>query len=238
MQDINPNSTTDTLITYADIAKLLSPDIGAVAIRPHWISDLSSVFPSLFSIEKMQKEAAELSDRFYIPEPGTLESNYRCQCLPLQPSNIWTATAKTLARILNEQLIPQLRAIHDIAEEDFEIDDIEFDDLYLTEYPFILMQNELPEQNRLLGVGPHRDTNCKGIVAAIVIQGTLPFYVCKEKDLSGSISLSVKTEEILLMRADKFGSLPRPLHYVGKIDSEQDSVIQFGLRQYIKKPQF
>ena len=145
---------------------------------------------------------------FKVPPDGSLISNYSFTCLSDRPHQCWEDFATILARELNDKITPYLP-----------IEPINFDDLYLTFYP--------PSQ---MGVGCHRDTNCKGLVLAYVLEGTLPFYICEDKAMNNSQLLTVKPGEILLMRGRNLGELPQPFHFVGPVEK---SVLQFGLRQYI-----
>ncbi|MEN9604888.1 MAG: hypothetical protein RJB39_573 [Candidatus Parcubacteria bacterium] len=157
--------------------------------------------------------ADALRSRFKVPPPGNLVSNYSFTCLSDRPQRIWEDFSTAFAQDLNNRLLPQLP----FAEQ------LTFDDLYLTYYPPSVM-----------GVGCHRDTNCKGLVLAYVLEGTLPFFICKDKDMNQPQQIIVQPGQILAMRAAQIGDLPRPYHFVGEV---KDPVLQLGLRQYINPNQ-
>lgn len=153
--------------------------------------------------------AQSLFARFKVPSPGNLVSNYSYTCLSDRPHEIWENFARAFAQDLNNRLLPHLPFAEQLA----------FDDLYLTFYP--------PSD---MGVGCHRDTNCKGLVLAYVLEGTLPFVICKDKEMNDPQLITVKPGQLLAMRAAQVGDLPRPYHFVGQT---RQSVLQLGLRQYI-----
>lgn len=190
-------------ITPLNLAELLHPSIGATVV--------SAKYP----IDQMVGKMTELLPSMKTPQQSSLISNYTFQCLPLTAS-IWTEFADDLAFDLNAQVRRALRIESPI----------QFDDLYLTHY-------KEPEEGNALGVGPHRDTNCKGIVAAFILKGVLPSAICKEKDMCDPVLQEVSAGELLLMRAAHCWNLEKPLHFVGEIGRR--SVIQFGMRQYIEK---
>lgn len=195
---------TDRIITIGrqHIADLIDPQLGATVIH-------NVGYPK----EGLVAEMTKLLPDFKTPPQGKLVSNYEFYCLPVV-GNIWAEFAALVAADLNDQLGDVLGTRNAF----------EFDDLYLTRYAE-------PESGSAIGVGAHRDTNCKGIVAVFILKGELPFVVCPEG--REYVPLPVCPGELLLMRADDCGQLPRPLHFVGEIGRR--SVIQFGMRQYIEK---
>jgi len=143
----------------------------------------------------------------------TLVSNYSYGCIDPNIMSIWKGFANQLASELNYEMNTHF----DMGSM------LEFDDLYFTHYPVSPM-----------GVGPHRDTNCKNLVIVLVLTGTSNFCICKEKDLSGTSVIPCRAGQLMIMRAREFVGLEAPLHYVGAI---QEPMLQFGMRQYITKPQ-
>jgi hypothetical protein len=202
---MNPSQNILLNIEGRHVRDLCNPDLGATVVK------LES-FPHVQMLGEIM--AFALNAGFTPAKSLKLESNYSFKCLPVDRETVWTGFAKELARILNSKLCAPL----EIAEP------LIFDDLYLTSY-------HLAPHKGALGVGPHRDVNCKGLVAVVILTGELPSYVCKEKDRTGSVYLPVRKGELLLMRADRCGNLPKPLHYVGEVTDE--AVVQFGMRQYI-----
>lgn len=146
------------------------------------------------------------------PESEKLVSNYRFRCIDPATDSMWRTFANEVATILNSELAPYL----ELPEK------IEFDDLYLTYY----LKSEM-------GVGPHRDINCKNLVVVLVLWGNPAFYVCKDKEMSESVSIPSKVGELMIMRAPNFLDLQGPCHYVGAM---HEGMLQFGMRQYIPKP--
>ncbi len=183
-------------VSNKNVTDLLDPKLGATIIKPREL-------PLLI----MQHEVDRSWFSFNIAQSKYLECNYGYRCLPTDHFSAWTVTAQYLARALNEQLRDR-----EVLQEP-----IVFDDLYATIYP-------PTEKTTALGVGRHLDKNCKGLVAVIVICGTLPLRLdyCR---------LPVCRGEILLMRAKGFHDLPRPHHYVENVGRQR--VVQFGMRQYI-----
>lgn len=160
----------------------------------------------------MLSQAEALLHRFKTPASGNLISNYTYHCIDPSEKSIWTEVAHMIATKLNSELSQVL----DLT------DNIQFDDLYLTHY-----------QKSDMGVSPHRDTKCKNIVASLILSGEPSFFICKSKEMNGSIKIPTTSGELMLMRGDQFQDLPRPFHYVGKTSG----MLQFGMRQYINPPQ-
>ncbi len=183
-------------LSHKNIMELLDPKLGATVIKP---LELPLII--------MLHEVLRYYFFFVEAEDKRQESNYHYRCIPSDTISVWTVTAQCLARALNNQF----RDLEMFSEP------IVFDDLYLTAYP-------KPEKINAPGVARHRDTNCKGLVASIILKGTLPFCTDEAR-------FSVRTGEILLMRAKGFHGLQRPYHSVGNVWRE--TVFQFGLRQYI-----
>ncbi len=169
--------------------------------------------PLTYDIREMAAIATKAQPSFKQAASERLVSNYSYRCIDPVTESIWTGFAGTIASELNREL----RSFIDIPER------IEFDDLYFTNY------HESP-----MGVGPHRDVNCKNLVVVLILQGNPAFFVCKDKDLSGSLAIPSAVGELMIMRARSFLDLEGPLHYVGAI---KPGMLQFGMRQYINKPQ-
>lgn len=187
-------------ITTTHISELLDPNNGATVIRLNQ-TELKS--------QRLREQARTLFEGFTTPPESSLVSNYSFICLADSPDHIWNQFGEILANELNTKLVPHLP----ISEP------VEFDDLYLTHYP-----------SSNMGVGCHRDTNCKGLVLSYVLEGVLPFSVCADKQMNHPRTMKVFQGEILIIRADKVGELLRPFHFVGKINTP---ILQLGLRQYI-----
>ena len=189
------------------VQQLLEPTRGATVIKA---SCIKTAFINMHS--NLAKEAQGLHSKFKTPPQSNLISHYQFLCLnPKEAGSSFVEFAMDLEDSLQREL-----------SSFFEIEDpIRFDDLYLTAYSASEM-----------GVGPHRDTNCKNLVATLVLTGDPAFYICKDKEQSGSIAIHAQAGDLLLMRAEGFQGLSRPYHYVG----QTNGFLQLGFRQYKNPP--
>lgn len=181
----------------------------------------ATILHTSFDLEPLIRHAKTLLPRFKRPTTSKLTSNYQFFCLSevshAEWVGLWGKIAGQIADHINQSgLIESCRK------------KIDFDDLYLTQY------DESP-----IGVGPHMDTNCRLVVATLVLEGNPAFYICKDKKMNGSQLIEAKVGDIFLLRADDFpgvgiSTLDRPIHYVGEIKG--GPMLQFGMRQYFTPP--
>jgi len=164
-------------------------------------------------VDDLQSLARESVSGMTKAQAPTLVSNYSYFCLDPKKQSLWTEFSAQIASQLNHEIGSYI----DLPER------IIFDDLYLTKY-----------EESEMGVGPHRDVNCKNFVVVLVLEGNPSFFICKDKDLSGSVIFPAQAGDLMIMRAKTFLDLPAPLHYVGQIHG--GPMLQFGMRQYISKP--
>ncbi len=188
------------------INDLLDPKLGATVVT------IDSAF-----LREIQKAIEGLTQQFTQAKSDTLTSNYSYVCLGALPMNGGLRYLVEFSKKLADELTSEISRYIDLPEQ------IEFDDLYLTKY-----------QISEMGVGPHRDVNCKNFVMVLVLEGTPAFYVCEEKNMKGSVLVPAQVGDLMIMRAKKFLDLPAPLHYVGAV--KKTSVLQLGMRQYISRP--
>ncbi|MCF7865330.1 MAG: hypothetical protein K9M11_02385 [Candidatus Pacebacteria bacterium] len=196
-------------LTKENIRDLLDPKLGAITVPIN--ADCFVEIQKAFTKFNQQFTKAASNP------PKTLVSNYSFACLDITRQDSVAKCFIDFAKQLASELNDEINRHFNLSEQ------IEFDDLYFTRYDVSEM-----------GVGPHRDVNCKNFVVVLVLEGSAPFYVCEDKEIAGKKSVSAKLGQIMIMRARNFLDLPAPLHYVGAIKSSP--MLQFGMRQYINKP--
>jgi hypothetical protein len=82
------------------------------------------------------------------------------------------------------------------------------------------------------GISPHRDqSGFVNLVAVLLISGPSAFFICRDKGGGGAADVVARPGDLILMRGGGYGrDLPRPFHFVGKIDDPYGR-LSFGMRQ-------
>lgn len=102
---------------------------------------------------------------------------------------------------------------------------LHFTDLALQKYP-----QSAPGEK--FGISPHRDqSGFVNLVAVLLISGPSAFFICKDKTGAGASDVVASPGDLILMRGGGYGgNLPRPFHFIGKINDPYGR-LSFGLRQ-------
>lgn len=79
-----------------------------------------------------------------------------------------------------------------------------------------------------IGITPHQDFGFdKNMISIFVLKGNAPFYVCKDRDKSGSQLLDSPPGSLILLRAPRKpkDQAPKPFHYIDGVKEERYSLI-------------
>ncbi len=197
-----------------NISELLDPNRGVTT------TSIREMTPTLLG--DLCRQAATL---MYEPAKHVVtqvEQNF-FGCSEFAEASIWRHMANQLADGLEH-------AFRRHGKLDLLTPPLRFTDMALQEYPETV-------GDKKFGIGPHRDQSAFiNLVVVLLLRGPSAFFICKDKSMADSVEIPAKPGELIIMRGGGFagGSLSRPCHYVGPIDTR--GRLSFGMRQVPNDP--
>lgn len=175
------------------------------------------------SLSELRKDAARYEYFHAIGHTKTNVTQNFSSCGEFGAGSIWRSLAIDIGLCLSREFARSGQS------KMFE-SPLHFTDIALQKYP------QTPEGVRY-GISPHRDQSAfVNLVAVLLISGPSAFFVCKDKAGAGASDVMARPGDLILMRGGGYGQgLPRPYHFIGKIDDPRER-LSFGMRQISSDP--